>query len=221
LLLLPVAAKLLLRDPRLRLLALPVHLLLRHPAMGLLAGGAHLALLDHARLRVLAIAMGRPLLGHGGVRVLRPGGSAAMSVTAAARLHRERMASATAVTATAAAGHCEGIAAAMTAAATGRPRGGMAPATAAMAAAARGLSCGSVAAPAAAVASATAVRSCTCRGCDRQRGNAGGEKDPGHKLSPLERLKRPVRRAVPTPKRMEPALYRTSVNLKLLGRSDS
>jgi hypothetical protein len=46
-----------------------------------------------------------------------------------------------------------------------------------------------------------------CRGCDRQRGNARGEKEPGqHEKSPFERVKRLVRCTVPTPKRMELAL---------------
>jgi hypothetical protein len=35
--------------------------------------------------------------------------------------------------------------------------------------------------------STAAVRTRTCRGCDRQRGNARGEKYPGHTKSPFER----------------------------------
>jgi hypothetical protein len=70
-------------------------------------------------------------------------------------------------------------------------------------------------------ATMTAVRPRIRRGCDRQRGNAGCEKDPGHHNFSFERQQRPVRRTVPTVKRMEPAPYRTSVNLKLLDCSDS
>jgi hypothetical protein len=53
-------------------------------------------------------------------------------------------------------------------------------------------------------ATASAVRSRDCRGCDRQRGTARGENDPGqHEKSPSERDKRSVRFTVPTPKRRE------------------
>ncbi len=37
----------------------------------------------------------------------------------------------------------------------------------------------------AAIATVLAVRSRIRRGCDRQRGDAGCKKDPGHKISPL------------------------------------
>jgi hypothetical protein len=52
-------------------------------------------------------------------------------------------------------------------------------------------------------ASVAAVRPCCCRGCDRQRGNARGEKDPGHDNFSFQSAKRTVRPTVPTPKRME------------------
>jgi hypothetical protein len=71
------------------------------------------------------------------------------------------------------------------------------------------------------VSAMTAVRPRIRRGCDRQRGDAGCEKDPGHHNFSFERQQRPVRHTVPTVKRMEPAFYRTSVNLKLLDCSDS
>src|SRR5690349_15892084 len=70
-------------------------------------------------------------------------------------------------------------------------------------------------------AAMAAMRPRIRRGCDRQRGNAGCEKDPGHHNFSFERQQRPVRRTVPTIKRMEPAPYRTGVNLKLLDCSDS
>ena len=69
--------------------------------------------------------------------------------------------------------------------------------------------------------SAAAMRPCGCRGCDRQRGDARCEKYPGHDFISFERQKRSARDTVPTLKRMEPAFYRTSVNLKLLVRSES
>ena len=92
-----------------------------------------------------------------------------------------------------------------------------------------------LAASAATVASATAMRLAAsaatvlivaarprhCRGRDRQRGNARGEKHPGqHGKSPFEREKRSVRCTVPSGKRTEPAGYRTSLNLKCRGYSD-
>ena len=53
-------------------------------------------------------------------------------------------------------------------------------------------------------ATAVAAGSRTCRGCDRQRGDAGSEKHPGqHVKSPLEPNKRSVRCTVPTLERME------------------
>jgi hypothetical protein len=69
---------------------------------------------------------------------------------------------------------------------------------------------GATATTATAVLFATTVAAtgaCICRGCDRQRGNAGGEKHPAqHEESPLERIKRSARCTVPSPKRMELAL---------------
>jgi len=56
----------------------------------------------------------------------------------------------------------------------------------------------------AAATTVAAMRIRICRGCDRQRGDAGGEKHPGqHEKSPSERDKRSVRCTVPTAKRME------------------
>ena len=58
-----------------------------------------------------------------------------------------------------------------------------------------------------AIAATTSVAAAgprTGRGCDCQRGDAGGKKHPGqHDKSPLERHKRSVRCTVPTLKRME------------------
>jgi hypothetical protein len=129
--------------------------------------------------------MHRPLLGHGRAAVLRPlsdallmlraghsghpmpmaatvwlhGESmAAAAVAAAPRLHHESVAAATAVTVAATASgrlHDKRVSAAVAAAAS----------STSVAAATGSLHRRSVAA--AAVASATAVRSCTCRGCDR------------------------------------------------------
>jgi hypothetical protein len=72
-----------------------------------------------------------------------------------------------------------------------------------------------------AIAPLLAVRPRARRGCDRQRGNARCEKHPGHDFVSSRTVKRPVRGTVPTSKRMELALYRTSVNLKLLCCSES
>jgi hypothetical protein len=131
--------------------------------------------------------MHRPLLGHGRAAVLRPlsgallmlraghsghpvpmaatlwlhgeGMVTAAAVAAAPRLHHESVAAATAVTVAATASgrlHDKRVSAAVAAAAT-----------AATVAAATGSLHRRPVAAAAAVASATAVRSCTCRGCDR------------------------------------------------------
>ncbi|HEX5238097.1 MAG TPA: hypothetical protein VFW39_06510 [Sphingomicrobium sp.] len=58
----------------------------------------------------------------------------------------------------------------------------------------------------ASAAAMIAVRACTCRGCDRQRGYARCEKHPGHHKISFRTAKRMVRSTVPTLKRMELAL---------------
>jgi hypothetical protein len=65
------------------------------------------------------------------------------------------------------------------------------------------------------IALAAVVRTRTCRGCDRHRGNACGEKHPGHDSNSFRTAKtaRSLHRS--NVKRMEPAPYRSRVNLKL------
>ncbi|HWI88865.1 MAG TPA: hypothetical protein VNS11_06480 [Sphingomicrobium sp.] len=50
------------------------------------------------------------------------------------------------------------------------------------------------------------TRLCSSRARDRQGGDAGGEEQPGHGISPSERKKRLASRTVPTSKRVEPAV---------------
>jgi hypothetical protein len=84
---------------------------------------------------------------------------------------------------------------------------GLAAATAVASAAATVLLClRSTASATIAVAAAVTAGLRCGRACDRQSGDARGEKQPGHAKSPLGQSKRSVRRAVPTLKRMEPAL---------------
>ena len=67
-----------------------------------------------------------------------------------------------------------------------------------------------------------AARARHCRGGNRQRGYSRGEEQPGqHGNSPFEPQKRFARCTVPTPKRMERAGRRTSLNLKYRVCSDT
>jgi hypothetical protein len=194
--------RLLTRDLQL-LLAIGAELLtLGHPRLlasrtGLLLGGAglfasrtSLLLLGRTGLSLLAVRLNRPLLGHRSMCMLRSLRrdpllmlrASEFRVTAAVRLHRERRAAAVRL-------HDESMAAAaatVTVAAAARrlhyESVAAATAMAATATAAGGLHSGPVAFATAAMASAAAVGACTCRGCDRQRGNAGCEKDPGHDI---------------------------------------
>jgi hypothetical protein len=207
-------------------------LALGHP--GLLAGEA-VALLTLSHTELLATVTAVGLLpgkavhlrsAHLRGREARASATVPVTATAATHAHKRRRAAATAVTmaaaaregrstaapvrsttatvraaASAAAGEC-GLAAAAAM--------GSAPTTAVGAAAAARLRATTATVRVAMLFTATAVAAtgtCIGRGCDCQRGNARGKKDPGqHEKSPFERVKRLVRCTVPTPKRMELAL---------------
>jgi len=126
-----------------------------------------------------------------------------------------------AVTAAAASEEGLGLAAAMavTAAAATEEGLGLAAAVTAISAIAMSsaTNCGWWTSAAIAVASATAMTALVRvgRGCDREHGCAGCEKYPGqHRKNSFRTGKRSARCTVPTPKRVEPALYRNRLNLE-------
>jgi hypothetical protein len=135
------------------------------------------------------------------VRAIERGKGMALAASAAAgkRLALDGKAAAVAPAATARKG--SKAAPAMYAAAPATGKGSSTAAVASATAVSLGLSLA-----AAVAATITSPGLCRCRDCDRQGGDACGEKQPGHRKSPFERGERSVRLTVPTLKRLEPAL---------------
>jgi hypothetical protein len=115
--------------------------------------------------------------------VLRAHGKARVAVAATRRLHLETAAAVAVATAAVERLHAEAAASATAmASAAAVELGALSAAAAATMTRLRGTA--AVSATAAIMAAAT-VRSRSCRGCDRERGNAGREENPGHIRSPL------------------------------------
>jgi hypothetical protein len=144
-----------------------------HPLLLLLGVAVALLVHDHPLLPAAGVSVGLLTL-----LVLCAHREARIAVTAALGLLHAETTAAMAWAAAAVEGlHAEAAAAAVTSAAAAVGLGTLSAATATIAAAHLGGAAVSMA--------ATAVRSRSCRGCDRERGNAGREENPGHILSPL------------------------------------